>query len=78
MNTNTYNATPALDEIISTSEVRVFDDGGDLYPLWWELRPGKFWCGRNVKDAEDTRETVNGYGVSLRQLLDSYPNGTLK
>ena len=77
MNTNTYNTTPALDEVISTSRVRVFSDGGDLYSLWWELSPGKFWCGLSLSDAEDTRRTITSHGCSLRALLDSYPDGTL-
>jgi len=80
MNVNTYDATPLLDQTISTSyrKWRVFDDGSPdhCYPLWFELGPDEFWCGRDVRDAADTRR--EGYnGVSLDTLVSWTPNGKL-
>lgn len=72
MNVNTWNATPVYDELITAPSpsrpLRVFDDGSDVYHLWFELERGKFWCGNNRADAEGTRGLVPNSGVSEETL----------
>lgn len=79
MNVNTYNATPVLDQVVSFPSkgrrLRVFNDGGDLYPLWFEVGPDQFFCGENYADALDTHGQVPGSGVSLHTLRSLHPEG---
>jgi hypothetical protein len=72
MNVNTWDATPVYDEVITAPSpsrpLRVFDDGSDVYNLWFELERDKFWCGRDRADAHDTRLQVPNSGVSEETL----------
>lgn len=67
MNVNTYDAKPVLDETLRKN--RVYDDGSNLYPRWYEITPGLFYCGKDWDDAEDTATKTTG--VPLRRLLDN-------
>lgn len=71
MNVNTYDATPALDEVIST-KLRVLHDGSNFFPLWFELEPGNFWCGRNRADAEYNQDTFSNMRVDYQTLRSHY------
>jgi hypothetical protein len=62
MNVNTYDATPMHEEVIASSGNRVFDDGSDFYPTWFEVKPGRFTGGRDWADAEERA----GYTVPIR------------
>lgn len=79
MNVNTYNATPVLDQVVSFPSkgrrFRVFNDGGDLWPLWFEVGPDQFFCGENYADAVATQQEVPKSGVSLDALRNAYPEG---
>jgi hypothetical protein len=57
--------------------VRVFDDGGGFYPLWFELDPDYFWCGASEEDARETRERTPECNVTLGSLKECYPKGKM-
>lgn len=79
MNVNTTNATPLLDEVISVSKFtgRVFHDGTDLFPLWFEVCPDVFFCGSDLADARNTQRQVPHSGVSWSRLIETYPRGLI-
>jgi hypothetical protein len=62
MNVNTYDAKPMLDEVLRKN--RVYDDGSQLFPRWYEVTPGQFYCGKDWEDAEDTATKTSGISFS--------------
>jgi hypothetical protein len=78
MNVNTYDATPLLDEVISVRlPDRMFRDGTDVCPLWFEFQPDRFWCGNDLREALNSYRHMPKAGLSLQTLSHEYPSGYL-
>lgn len=76
MNVNTNDATPLHEEILNPTQDRVFHDGGEYFPLWFEVTPDRFTCedyGGTWQDVEDFHADFPETGLTLAVLVKAYP-----